>query len=442
VHVSQKGPALEQRIFEKERQNPRFAFLFPQDPYHSYYQKRLGEFALMSLDMIEEVLRREAEQREFGVPEYRRPDEQRQVSAAPPKEPEPLEFLLEKLPPVSVLDYDVMKLAAQYVARNGRGFMLNLTQKEQRNPQFEFLRPHHSLHGLFLRLVTQYTLVLQPDKQRLQRLGEYAHDHHAILGRVMQRTAWTRYQRDRQAEEAAQAEREREAFAAIDWQDFVIVEAVDFTEADRVIDLSRPLDLKTLSSMPLTMRTQMWTGVAVGPEPVEPQVENEEEADMDMSDHEDQPLEIKSSIKVRQDYVPKARQQPQTSSARLECPLCRQQIAADQFAEHVRIETIDPKWKTQRESYLAKHRETNLVASGSEVARNLALLMQGDDGSAPTLPVVAWDGYAESIPYITRQAMDRSRAETASIQAALKKVGDHTLDHKAPIGPKKPPTKK
>ena len=59
---------------------------------------------------------------------------------------------------------DVIKLTAQFVARNGRAFMNTLAQKEARNYQFDFLRPTHSLFPLFNRLVEEYTKVLAPPK--------------------------------------------------------------------------------------------------------------------------------------------------------------------------------------------------------------------------------------------------------------------------------------
>lgn len=54
---------------------------------------------------------------------------------------------------------DVVKLTAQFVARNGRQFLTNLMNREQRNYQFDFLRPQHSLFNYFTKLVEQYTKV-------------------------------------------------------------------------------------------------------------------------------------------------------------------------------------------------------------------------------------------------------------------------------------------
>ena len=58
-----------------------------------------------------------------------------------------------------LISRDVVKLTAQFVARNGRGFLTNLMNREQRNYQFDFLRPQHSLFNYFTKLVEQYTKV-------------------------------------------------------------------------------------------------------------------------------------------------------------------------------------------------------------------------------------------------------------------------------------------
>ena len=75
-----------------------------------------------------------------------------------------LDFLVE-LPIISALDFDVLKLTAQFAAKNGKQFILHLSQKESRNPQFDFLKPHHNLHPLYQALLNQYSNVLEPTKE-------------------------------------------------------------------------------------------------------------------------------------------------------------------------------------------------------------------------------------------------------------------------------------
>ena len=66
---------------------------------------------------------------------------------------------------------DVVKLTAQFVARNGRQFLTNLMNREQRNYLFDFLRPQHSMFNYFTKLVEQYTKVcVQKREEKLSYL--------------------------------------------------------------------------------------------------------------------------------------------------------------------------------------------------------------------------------------------------------------------------------
>ena len=57
---------------------------------------------------------------------------------------------------------DVVKLTAQFVAKNGKSFLQSLIQKEQRNFMFDFLRPQHGFFQYFTKLVEQYSKVRTP----------------------------------------------------------------------------------------------------------------------------------------------------------------------------------------------------------------------------------------------------------------------------------------
>ena len=65
---------------------------------------------------------------------------------------------------------DINKLTALFTARRGRSFLQTLAQKEARNYEFEFLSPTHSLFGYFNGLVEQYSKILFPPKETLQKL--------------------------------------------------------------------------------------------------------------------------------------------------------------------------------------------------------------------------------------------------------------------------------
>lgn len=151
--VAKVGPAFENRIREKEQHNPKFCFLNPNDPYYKYFQNRIAQA-------------REAPKEKVQKPVVQpRPE----MVKPPPIPPPAFEFTLN-LPTVNKQDLDIMKLSAQFVAKNGPSFLNSLSQKEQNNSQFDFLRPSHSLYSTFIRLVEMYTKVITTTAQRMVAL--------------------------------------------------------------------------------------------------------------------------------------------------------------------------------------------------------------------------------------------------------------------------------
>ncbi|XP_075230560.1 splicing factor 3a subunit 1 isoform X2 [Lycorma delicatula] len=230
--VARNGPEFESRIRQNELGNPKFNFLSFGDPYHAYYQHKVKEF-------------REGKGQEPAVPQQTGFQQQKvaqtanqlkqqeflkQVAEQPfiPKDP-PAEFEFIADPPsISALDLDIVKLTAQFVARNGRQFLTNLMNREQRNYQFDFLRPQHSLFQYFTKLLEQYTKVLIPPKDMMFRLKDECSSMSAILEQVKYRAEWLKYQEAQRRKEEQQLEKERVAYAQIDWHDFVVVETVDY----------------------------------------------------------------------------------------------------------------------------------------------------------------------------------------------------------------------
>ena len=99
--------------------------------------------------------------------------------------------------------------------------------REQRNFQFDFLRPQHSLFQYFTKLLEQYTKVLIPPKDLLGKLRSESMEGRAsmtkVLDQVKYRANWQRHQEAQRRREEEKIERERVAYAQIDWHDFVVV---------------------------------------------------------------------------------------------------------------------------------------------------------------------------------------------------------------------------
>lgn len=379
-----------------------------------------------------------------------------------------LDFLVE-FPTISALDLDVLKLTAQFAAKNGKQFFLHLSQKESRNPQFDFLKPHHGLHTLYQLLIKQYSLVLEPSKALLERVKRCAFNKTDHLKLVKQRSQIERLERQRIHEEEAAHNAEMEAFSKIDWHDFSIAETVTFGPEDQHKDFPVPLNLQILKAMPIVQRLEMWTGRRAE---LETSVKAPEDQDEEMEMEIDEPNEFAAPliasgkaassneiifgaafgsgapIKVRTDYVPRA---TATSGPTQVCTICKAPVPVSEIEEHIRIELLDPKWRTQRLAAMEKNRESNLVETGTDVSRNLEALARhrsdifsassGNGGNqtierGPTRPI--WDGNVDSVGQINRAAQIFAKPQIEKEMEALQRSGDYSLDPSKGIGPRAP----
>ncbi len=78
------------------------------------------------------------------------------------------------------------------MARNGQKFLLGLTEKESKNPQFDFLKPTHGLFSYFTQLVDSYSKVIVPRNENMHRLNTFSHDKLEVLRCGMERYMWER----------------------------------------------------------------------------------------------------------------------------------------------------------------------------------------------------------------------------------------------------------
>merc|ERR1719214_489263 len=150
-------------------------------------------------------------------------------------------------PFLAPLDMDIIKITAQFVARNGQKFLVGLTQREARNPQFDFLKPSHALFGYFTALVDSYTKCLLPAKGEVEKLKRYATHPTAFLNSCLRRFEYEKTEIKKSEEKEKERTEEREAMAQIDWHEFVVVETIDFTAEDDALNLQQPRKLDQVS---------------------------------------------------------------------------------------------------------------------------------------------------------------------------------------------------
>lgn len=415
-YVARNGLSFENGIREKQGNNPKMSFLNPDDAHHGYYQWRKSEITAGRGNAVSAG--RETEVSFQGREEKKGPE--------PPEE-----FTFSaRVPNISAQDLDVVKLTALFVAKNGRGWMTQLSQREAGNFQFDFLRPQHTLYQFFSRLVDQYTDLLtggsvdggRPQKKRITSLEQNVKDRFQVLDRAKKRAEWVKYQEAQKVAKEEQQEKERVEYAQIDWHDFVVVETVMFDERDENAELPAPTTVNDLQSASLEQKAAMsinpnmrleeafpnfndqgqFYGQQQQPPPQAPPVQmpppqpyqptppqvhqayqlppeddsfsriNTLQQDRDRARAAQEAARSTAApMKIRSDYVPRAQQKRQAANTSI-CPNCKQAIPNDEFERHLQIELMSPEWREQSARAAQRSSTTNL--STQEVANNLKRL--------------------------------------------------------------------
>jgi splicing factor 3A subunit 1 len=301
------------------------------------------------------------------------------VTEAPPA----LEFLAGHPSGLNSLDTDIMKLAAQYTALNGRDFLSGLAQREQRNPQFDFLKPTHMLFSYFTSLVDAYAKLLQPPAALLESVGSKS----SVLGaleKAVCRWVWERAEEVRKKKEVQEADAERSAFQSIDWYDFSVVETIEFEDDE----LYEPVGGMLVPGHAHAAATDS------APQKQEHE-DMDEDMDMDMDEDDagaglpsssppastlvvpdDDAMEGEDEIdedemKVVSDYKPRTAAFSQEKQATMMIdPISGKSIAVDQMSEHMRVQLMDPRWRIEQQRFLDKQQDTG-YAEGSSIADSL-----------------------------------------------------------------------
>ncbi|KAH9977204.1 Pre-mRNA splicing factor PRP21 like protein-domain-containing protein [Lactifluus volemus] len=411
VHMNRSSDPLqfEVKLRESRRTDPAFSFLNPADPYHAYYRNRLD--AVMRGEILEGVTA-EADGKAGET-------EEGKVTEDYGKPPPPTEFMLD-MPNISAVDLDIMKLTALFTARQGHSFLANLSVKEGRNYQFDFLKPTHSLFGYFNRLIEQYTKVLMPTQETLDKLKERSENgaKWKMYADAQAHAKWERTKREQEKKREDDREAERIAFAEIDWHDYAIVQTIEFTAADAAAELPPPMSVQEVENMTLAQKRMaamvMETtvedveahrarqaaaeaeaaaavstagGVATEAADDDVMMEESDEEDTEVSERKKKEeeerqkelerakaiqassLEAGAPMKIRTDYVPKLGSKNKVALAT--CSICNQQIPVNELQEHMRIELLDPRWKSQRDALEARKAQASELQRGANVSSSL-----------------------------------------------------------------------
>ncbi|CAM6101094.1 unnamed protein product [Calypogeia fissa] len=485
--VARNGPEFEKRILANEKGNVKFNFLKSEDPYHAYYQHRVSEFRtqLQAPPPTPGVAPGGG-----GAP---KPPEG--GANAAPKEaeltkadnnietkpvtkvldpPEPEQYTVRLPDGLTSLDLDIIKLTAQFVARNGKSFLNGLTNREHSSPQFYFLKPTHSMFSFFTALADAYSKVLMPPKGLVDRLKRDASSKTVVLERCLQRLEWERSQERARQKAEDEIEQERMQMALIDWHDFVVVETIEFAEEEDD-ELPQPMTLEEVirrSKAVATEEDEEDIAAQAGRE-VEMEMDDEEmelveesmkaaslqdsamgdDATEQSMDDEDPPMRIVKNWRRPEDRIPAEKDPAKVVVS----PITGELIQINEMAEHMRISLIDPKYKEQKERMMAKLRETTL-ATDDEISRNIVGLArtrpdifgttEEEVSNAVKAEIekkkeepkqVIWDGHTGSISRTANQAMAQTMTLDEQIAAIHREKANLTADGRPLPGPAAPP---
>ncbi|ORY32985.1 hypothetical protein BCR33DRAFT_856399 [Rhizoclosmatium globosum] len=465
IAKSANGLQFEERLRDQNKNDPKFCFLNQLDPYHRYYKNRVAEFAANPAAPASTTTNQQQQQtaQQQQQQQQTAPQVEQELQKVSVKE---YEFSVE-MPSVSASDLDVVKLTAQFVARNGRAFLTQLASRESRNPQFDFLRQNHSLHSLFNAYVSQYTKILMPIKSQSQLLQDFVASKQPLLDVAHVRAELRAKAQREKKERDLEAELEKRAFQEVDWHDFVVVDSVEFLEGDEWgTEFALPISVADLKGLTLVEKSALAKDSLTAPAPAKvppsatglppkpttsgpappapsssfaqpppPADEDDDDQEMEMEDDDDSPgapssapassfiprmiaTSSSKNIKIRTDYAPKIGGSKSSHNEPTQlCPRCNQPVKVSEMAEHMRIELLDPKWAQQKSAADSKNRTTNLAAV--DVAKNLSRLSgyrtdifggeeeekkrRLEEEKERAKEKVVWDGHSTSIGATTQK---------------------------------------
>uniref|UniRef100_H2YW45 Splicing factor 3A subunit 1 n=1 Tax=Ciona savignyi TaxID=51511 RepID=H2YW45_CIOSA len=448
--VGRNGPEFEARIRQNEINNSKFNFLNGTDPYHAYYRHKVKEFI-------------EGKGKEPAVPKAPVPTIKEQF--VPKDPPASFEFTYDP-PSISAYELDVVRLTAQFVARNGRSFLTQLMQREAKNYQFDFLRPQHSMFQYFTKLVEQYTKIFIPPKNVISKLKNETQK--SILEDVKYRVAWTKHEDRAKKREQQAVEKERTMYQ-IDWHDFVVVETVDFHPEERG-NFPRPVSIDELGTRLLQQERIEKYGEEEVPEMVDMDMEesSEEEAEpepapvpmrprvVQPAPPPKPPIMSRDDVIIRSNYNPKQKEsfdiRKNFGDNFMVSPITGERVAADKFQEHMRYGLLDPNWKELKKKQIAeKQQEEEVFAAGIDIEASLRGLAErrtdifgveetgigqkvGEEDVAAE-DKVTWDGHSGSMEKTQRQAHSGVTPEEVEHHVKMSQgmISDPNLEK---IGPK------
>ena len=347
------------------------------------------------------------------------------------KPPKPDQFSISH-PNIASIDMDIMKITAQFVAKNGQKFLSEISERESKNDKFNFLKPQHNLFGYFTYLVGSYSKILNYKKEKVEKLVEYSSNKESILknanNRVMYEMKVKKMKKNKKFNEYdMMTEEELKKTKIINWYDFVVVEVINFDEPENITNDNNEREEQNEVHIEQQQQeqniTEQYEQIEDTKHEITQQQQDEqqqqqqqlihEENDNEQSEHSDiviedindnlnhhqqqkeeeqqqqyqhqheQNISTYDGIKVIKNYERQKHKKPTNNNnnsttttdnsnlSDIKCPLCKQNINPNTFQQHIKLELLDPKWK-EIQKEISKRQDTSALANTSEVLTYLS----------------------------------------------------------------------
>lgn len=289
LHVDRNGREFEHKILQSDSSS-KFTFLNASDIFHRFY-----EFVLEHIDDFKE----------------------KEVEVVEPEKPRrELAFHSSPLPAVTSKDLEIIKLCALFAAANPANVDV-LRQQYGGQLQYKFLDEDNSLHAVFRRFTQQYSAVIRgefdcggtPGGTPGGTLPGPPPDTASLLQDCFKRMLHNKFVQQHANNTKELSNLLKIQFLSINWDQFEIVETIEFSSLDLVSELEPPLSRQQLLSRSLEDKQR--------------------------------------ASELKQDRL-------------VECPITKQLIPESKLEAHLKILLRDTKTDAERSNYEEKIRNTNL----------------------------------------------------------------------------------
>merc|ERR1719397_2191883 len=318
------------------------------------------------------------------------------------------------------LDVDLIKMTAQFVARNGRTFLNALSSQAQSSgslsQRYLFLNPIDPRFPYFQKLVTAYNecIVVQNDTMNQLRADlDLDHLYYEAIG-AAEMTVIEEKNRKMQDENLKTVTMEMKL---IDWQDFQVVETITFDEENEyyptpgkdIKEINEILDMESRKEINVVLaddvESDMEVDMALGGDsseeedeeiveaPAQTQVQNISEPSPvekepkpqapkpKPSDDTIMTVDVSRTIQLESEENRKLRvmlekdlfggNKSEALGKYTKCPVTGVMVETKNLSEHIRISLLDPKWKQQKDALLGRMQVSSL-AEDRDIVSNLS----------------------------------------------------------------------